>query len=1671
MKPRRLNVARLSFPLAAALATLFAVSFTSAQSTYTWTNTTTGAQSWTTAGNWSSSTQYVSDAANQLMFFTDSTTNIAPINQTFTNVPATLAMNTLTLNGKGATSGASSSSITVGTGSTWAIGDGTTSTVNLNANAGASTAASIFYNVAANLTLNQATTLFTGNGNAGVHNNAGNGFLFSGNIGQAAAGYGITKSGSSRLTLSGSSLTFTGDMTVNGGMLILTGNSNPGFAMTVNTGAILRIGNNTATQLSSGNYAGDISTGTGGTLQLWSTSAQEFSGIISGSGGIQKAYGGQLTLSGANTYTGKTQFLPQTTAGFTVKVSSFNSVVGGTASSSLGAPTTVANGTIDLGSGSAQAGVNLIYEANAGGTATGETTDRVINIGFNGTSDRTITANNASGVLRFTSAFTSNGGGQNGKLILTGTGAGQIDQGLPQLAALGLDKQGSGTWTLGGSGNFTGPTKINGGLLSLSSATALQFSPFDTTSVAGTATAGLKIATTTLSLGGLTGGNALDSRFTTVSGGYSGLTALTLTNAANTVSTYSGAIAEGATGMTLTKTGGGTQFLTGTIGYTGSTTVNAGTLGSNGTFSGAVTVNTGATLSPGASAGAFGTITISDASASALTLNGGNLLMDVSTASNDLIAVTGNTVLNGTNTVFLNPTTGVAAGTYNLVTSAATTGSGSVVFANGSTTLGDATLAVSAGNIQMTVGAGGLNHSVWVGTTATWDSGTNWNRNGTPASAFVAGDWVTINDTGSNAAAITSAAAVSPAALTVNNSSKAFIINANIGGTGTPLIKSGTNTLTLGGTNTYSGGTVINQGILSVNSNDRLGNASGGITLAGGQLLGNGFNYSMTRSVTVNGTGSSMRVGRNNNITTSGALTGSGAIAFVDNGGAGSLSLYRFTSSGNTFTGAMTLGAVDVRVSSLGDTLGNNLIFTGAGTFSLNDTGATSVLSFSNRAIELSNSNGTIQNNNTTHAITIGSNLVATGAGAKTLTLSAAAGPINVFSGNITNGSGGGNVAVSKAGAGTWTLSGANTHSGGTTLTVGALRINHATALGTGAFIIGGNGTFDNITGGSLTVANPLTMSGGSPTFTGTNAMTITGPVTISGITAGSTRTITVSAGSLTLSNDITESVPGLGLTKGGAGTITLSSVNSSFTGLVVLAGGITNVTKLADIGGNSSLGAGNAAYPIRINSGTMNYTGVGGDTTNRTIEMAAAAAINNNGSGTIAFTAANVTQTGTASARTLTLGGSYTGGANTFGSIIGNSGTGANLTSLVKNGNSTWILSNGNTYTGTTTVSAGTLSVTGSLGATAVSVNAGTLAGNGNIGGNVTIAADATHSLAVAATPGAQVTRAITGTLTLTAGNILDLTAAATPAAGEYVLATATTAITGTPTTINYNGINGTVTVDTVSSPQRLLLTVSGDDMTPPTLTSITDNVSGGPVDIGATINYTVTFDEDIDAASVTTADFDNNGTAGITVVSTNETSPGVFTVAVTATSPGSLKLRIPTGAVIEDVAGNDLVVPVEDDTTIIVRTLYATWAASFLPTDVSGPAGNNDGDGFNNLLEYAFGTNPTVSDSVPMVYTPGGDVTTPGQPILLEEGGTYYAVFGRRKDYVAAGLTYTVQFSADLTPAYWYNSPTAPTLVSGDPSAGDIDAVRVPFPGLIPTDSGPKKATFFRLNVTIDP
>jgi hypothetical protein len=119
-------------------------------------------------------------------------------------------------------------------------------------------------------------------------------------------------------------------------------------------------------------------------------------------------------------------------------------------------------------------------------------------------------------------------------------------------------------------------------------------------------------------------------------------------------------------------------------------------------------------------------------------------------------------------------------------------------------------------------------------------------------------------------------------------------------------------------------------------------------------------------------------------------------------------------------------------------------------------------------------------------------------------------------------------------------------------------------------------------------------------------------------------------------------------------------------------------------------------------------------------------------------------------------------------------------------------------------------------------------------------------------------------------------------------------------------------------------LSTFSADDTTPPTLpsASIVDNKSGGSVNPGQRVTYTVTFSEGMNSGTVSASDFDNGGTAAV-LIGTPTTSDGVqYTIPLVASSTGTLQLRVPVGATMTDLAGNplDTSSAILDNTTISV-------------------------------------------------------------------------------------------------------------------------------------------------------
>jgi hypothetical protein len=128
-----------------------------------------------------------------------------------------------------------------------------------------------------------------------------------------------------------------------------------------------------------------------------------------------------------------------------------------------------------------------------------------------------------------------------------------------------------------------------------------------------------------------------------------------------------------------------------------------------------------------------------------------------------------------------------------------------------------------------------------------------------------------------------------------------------------------------------------------------------------------------------------------------------------------------------------------------------------------------------------------------------------------------------------------------------------------------------------------------------------------------------------------------------------------------------------------------------------------------------------------------------------------------------------------------------------------------------------------------------------------------------------------------------------------------------------------------------------------PPTLISISDKRGGGPVNTNWLVRYTVTFDEEMDAATVTAADFTNVLDAPIIVATVTQTTAGVFAVDVMPTGVGRLQLAIPAGAVLADPSGNLLNTGSNllDDTTIEVTVfrsvLFEDFESPSTPTGYS--------------------------------------------------------------------------------------------------------------------------------------
>ena len=249
-----------------------------------------------------------------------------------------------------------------------------------------------------------------------------------GNLSFTSIGVATTAGGKLSLNSAGNNLSG-GTITVASGATLYTGTANTvssaitvqGTGNTENRGA-LRVEGNAI-------LSGPVTLL--GTTVIGGNGTGFITGLISdgGSGyGLTSAAtgGGTVVLSGANSFSG-----PVTIPKGTFRVNSLNKVVGGTASSSLGAPATVANGTISLGT--TTQGV-LYYEGP------GETTDRVINLA--GTSGGATITTDSANPLEFTSPTTVTGAGAKG-VTLNGGGVGIVSGFLSSGGVTNLTKSGA----------------------------------------------------------------------------------------------------------------------------------------------------------------------------------------------------------------------------------------------------------------------------------------------------------------------------------------------------------------------------------------------------------------------------------------------------------------------------------------------------------------------------------------------------------------------------------------------------------------------------------------------------------------------------------------------------------------------------------------------------------------------------------------------------------------------------------------------------------------------------------------------------------------------------------------------------------------------------------------------------------------------------------------------------------------------------------------------------------------------------------------------------------------------------------------------------------------------------------------------------------------------------
>jgi fibronectin-binding autotransporter adhesin len=1391
--------------------------------------------------------------------------------------------------------------------------------------------------------------------------------------------------------------------------------------------------------ISNGSLTGSVGGGTLGIQQNGTSTTSGFTisaTIVDNGGAIGFTKGGTgiVQLQGANTYTGATTvgsgLLAVTTIGNGGEASnigqstnaSSNLVLEGGTLRYLGVTDTTDRGftlvnggasrTIEVTDGAAnltftglvtspddagltKAGPGTLTLANDANNYTGTTTvsggilsvDTLANGGAaSGIGQSSAASSNlvlqTGGTLQYTGADVSS---DRGFTLASGVGGIDVGNGATTLTLSGvaagtgsLTKSGAGTLVLSGTNTYTGNTTVSAGTLRAGSAQAFGSTP---TSVAVSSGATLDINSIAgIRLGTLTGGGnvALGSATLTVGGVNSGSPGFT-----GTISGTGG----------FTKTAGGTQVMTGcNNSYTGITTINGGAISTDCILNGGV--NSGI----GASSSSPTNLVIRDSGLLDYSAIGANQTTDRGfTLENSIGYVQVSDA--GTTLTF----TGVVGGAGHFVKR----GAGTLVLAGANTFTGQTR--VEAGRL-----AAGSNDA--------FDQGAD-----QLLMSNVAGAVFDLN--GYNATfrylqgggALGGNIALGTGTLTLNNPGGGPVDYAGaISGAGNLVLNSALTQLLTScnssytGTTTVSGGGVIQVACLAnggVNSSiGAAGASASNIVLNGGALeyVGTGGStdrlFSLAASTTsglkASGTGAIQFTNTgpiaflNPNTTQAVRLGGTSTAnnslaALITNNGTGTTSLTKadagtwiLTNSANTYTGITSITGGVLGVDNLADggfasSLGmsssdaTNLVIGSGATLRYTGAGDTT-----NRQFMLGVGSTTIESSGTgAISFTSGSAASYSGTGARVVSLGGTYAGDNMMAATIGNQNASNITSLAKSGAGRWILTGTNTYTGNTNVNQGTL-------------IIGNGGT-----AGSIASTTSIVSAGGVLGFNRSDTVSYTGTITgLGGVQQLGTGT-TVFTGTNTYTGGTTISAGTLQLGTGASGGATGSIV-----------GNVAN-------NGTFAFNRNNAYTFAGVISGTGPVTQIGSGATTLT--------------GTNTYSAITTVTSGT-----LQVGDGGTTGSLGSGNVVNNSAlifnrsndlTAGNAISgmgtLTKAGAGTLVLTANNSYTGGTTITAGTLQI-GAGGAT------GGITGNVLNNGALVANRSGTLTLGGVISGGGSFTQLGSGTTILTAANTY--AGATTVSAGTLLVngnqsgATGLTSVASGAMLGGNGTIGGSVSIAdggtlAAGSDGVGTLTVNGNlalgNTTQLNFEFGQANVPGGPLNDLVNVGGNLTLD----------------GVVNVTQTPSGTFGPGVyrmFNYAGTLTNNGVTLGPLPGGSAgfIQTALANQV---------NLVNTAGLTlnfWDGAAGPKNDSLIQGGNGvwrvGGGENNWTEVNGAVNADYSqDSFAIFQGTGGTVTVDNTGSNVSTAGMQFTAGG----YTIAGAPLTLTGTPDAF------------IRVGDSSAGD--------------------------------